>query len=219
MKTKTEAIADISTRTSAETWLIDNGLGDMLSHPNQLTAEKQTKEIVIGDTSKRIGHYKLFRASDSLLIRHFWKADEATDSETEQPEEWCLMGNQPAGMVRCCRHASEAVRLVSLGESLYVEKWGPHPGKEHRDALILAWGGSTLKLAPGFFVILFLFLAFLERLQVFQCPLKFSLRRRWRVCTGTSSVHLTLPGISFIHLPAQIEATASISTMAPTLAH
>ncbi len=90
---------------------------------NLKNGETETKEISWGDKSLRIGHFKLScqksrRKRDagqlrSLTIRHFWKADPGTRSETETPEEWLLQFDA-AGQPEYFAKISEPVKLWSL---------------------------------------------------------------------------------------------------------
>ncbi len=61
--------------------------------------DKQTKAMQMGaGTVERVGFFKITRTTVNkyfrrkqlrVIVRHFWKAEEETASETEHPEAWC----------------------------------------------------------------------------------------------------------------------------------
>ena len=107
--------------------------------------EKETKEISWGDKSLRVGHFKLscqksLRKRDggkilSIRIRHFWKSDPATRSETEAPEEWTLQFDK-AGQPEYFAKISEPAKLWSfagftLRQTFAVVTW-PRDSQQKR---------------------------------------------------------------------------------------
>jgi hypothetical protein len=107
---------------------------------------KQMKEWSIGDKSQRVGYFKISRktykralfwvSEERIVITHFWKADIETESETEDPEAWCLSCNSKMEPVWFGQYASVEL-FTSKSFSVVLreirETWGKHIGAVHPD--------------------------------------------------------------------------------------
>lgn len=104
-------------------------------------------EFSRGVVRERVGYYKLaryqLRRKHWVVISHFWKADETTQSETELAQEWVLAldgDNRPLWFgERGFKHlwALKLTKYLQLqiSRELYPETWGPTPGAVHKGAL------------------------------------------------------------------------------------
>ena len=50
----------------------------------------ETREFSRGVVQERAGHYKVWRQKEWIHISHFWKAEIATQSESEMAQQWVL---------------------------------------------------------------------------------------------------------------------------------
>jgi hypothetical protein len=97
-----------------------------------------------GENSDRIGYYKVSRKTtrsllhrvkeERIIVSHFWKADLSTESDTEEPEAWCLSCD--ANMIPVWFGTVVSVELFRLGQLSVVlreihETWGPNVGSTH----------------------------------------------------------------------------------------
>jgi len=105
---------------------------------------KHEKEWKFGENSMRVGYYKISRKAtrhlfrgvkeERIVVSHFWKADVATASETEEPESWCLSCDSKMQPQWFGKIAS--VELFHLGPLSVVlrevrETWGREVGSTH----------------------------------------------------------------------------------------
>jgi hypothetical protein len=104
----------------------------------------EEKSIRIGyGTEERIGYYKIARSrrkrlfffpyEDLILIRHHWKSDLTTMSETEPPKAWGLCCNTkmvPVWFGEVVYTRSQFGKF-SIMFSEIKELWGPKPGTLH----------------------------------------------------------------------------------------
>ncbi len=106
----------------------------------QIDDEKeQTTKIEFGAERARVGAYKIWREKTKrgkfrIVIGHFWKLDEGTESMDETPQAWCLecVRNGPVWFgERATRTVFEHVGLC-LKQHLFIESWGVHVGTHHR---------------------------------------------------------------------------------------
>jgi hypothetical protein len=73
-----------------------NFSGSTPEHGNlQLTDDEQAKTFEFGNDRERVGSYKIWRQPEGrrrykVVVAHFWKLDEGTESTTEEPQMWCL---------------------------------------------------------------------------------------------------------------------------------
>lgn len=99
----------------------------------------QVKTVSFGSESGgRIGSYKLSRVKSrkgkfAIFIAHFWKLDEGTQSEAEEPETWRLECNDSGPIWFAQRGTKNVLNLgpLRLRRSYDVENWGPSPGQRH----------------------------------------------------------------------------------------
>jgi hypothetical protein len=107
---------------------------------------EQRKEFERGVVEERVGYYKLSRQKDWLVISHFWKAGPGTESETELAPEWALALDKAGRPEWFGERGRKPVFRIPLGRrflfdvsrNVYLESWGPQPGRQHKGALLVA---------------------------------------------------------------------------------
>jgi hypothetical protein len=107
----------------------------------------RTTEFSKGVVRERVGYYKLTRQTkDLLIISHFWKADEGTQSETELAPEWAMgldadgkaawfgeRARKPVFRLPFTRHL-----VIDVSRDVYVETWGPALESQHKGGYFVA---------------------------------------------------------------------------------
>ncbi len=101
--------------------------------------KEQTKKVEFGAERTRIGSYKLWREKSKrgkfrIVIGHFWKLDQGTESMEELPQVWCLECDLDGAIwfgERATRTVFEHFGL-RLQQHLFVESWGRNVGTHHR---------------------------------------------------------------------------------------
>ena len=106
--------------------------------------KEQVRKVEFGAKRARIGAYKIWREKTQrgkfrIVMGHFWKLDEGTESMDELPQVWCLEcdKNGPVWFgERATRTLFEYFGLC-LKQHLFVENWGGHVGKHHRAGMAI----------------------------------------------------------------------------------
>ena len=102
------------------------------------------RKLTLGVREVRIGQFKLTRHRRELEIKHFWKADEETFSETELAEAWRLCMDKQWRPIwfgtRAIKHlftipvAGPYVRLT-VTQELFLKRWAIKGPDVERGAL------------------------------------------------------------------------------------
>ena len=111
----------------------------------QIDDEKeQVRKVEFGAEKARVGSYKIWREKTKrgkfrIVIGHFWKLDQGTESMDEMPQAWCLEcdRNGPVWFgERATRTVFEHFGLC-LKQHLFIESWGVDIGKHHRAGMAI----------------------------------------------------------------------------------
>jgi hypothetical protein len=103
----------------------------------QLTDDEKVKTYEFGNERERVGHYKIWKEQEGrhrykVVVAHFWKLDEGTESTTEEPQIWCLSCDQN-GPTWFGERATRTVlnSKLHVRRHEFIEQWGANIGKRH----------------------------------------------------------------------------------------
>jgi hypothetical protein len=116
----------------------DTFSGNTPEHGNvQLTDDEEVRSFAFGRVRERVGHYKIWREREGrrrhkVVVAHFWKLDEGTESTAEEPQVWCISCGKD-GPSWFGERASRTVWTFgfNLCRHEFIEQWGAHIGKRH----------------------------------------------------------------------------------------